>query len=49
MSIFNRNVASEANDYFENKEDKVFVWKDGHLVELEVKDDDNTEKRKPRE
>lgn len=47
MSIFNRNVATEANDYFENKEDKVFVWKDGHLVELEVKDDDDTEERKP--
>lgn len=48
MSIFNKKIASEANDYFESEEDKVFVWKDGKLIELEVKDDDNTEEGKQR-
>lgn len=45
MSIFNRGIATEPNDYEEQGYDEVYINIDGKLTLLEVEENATTEER----
>lgn len=47
MSIFNRGIATEANNFEENTLDEVYIRTENGLELLEVEKDGDSEERKP--